>query len=235
MKFYYSFIFLAFLSSQSVFASDTTYRRSPWQMAISFGLSSNRANGSMADFTQTYNHEFNIRDAEQKDGGGFLFNVTVQREFANYFYVKSGLGLIQKNVNPEEKSYPLYKDSLNTGYIFIPVLIGARTALNPKKTIGVFFETGVAGNFKILDKSYCGPDRVAFKINPFVLSFQASGGFNFALGDKANLILQYTYSADLTNAYMETLYLGATNLTYYVGNYKWLTNSLSLGIQWPLP
>lgn len=228
------FILLISISSQHLFASDTTYRKTPWQITIYGGFNNSRVSGSMVQFIQTFSHDFNITGPDQQDGGGLFANVAIQKDFAEYFYVKSGLGFIHKQVNPEEKAYPLYKDSLNTNYLNIPLLVGAQGPLNQKKTIFIFFETGVAGNFKLSDKTYSGPDRVAFETKPFIINYQASTGFNFYIGQNTFLLLQYTYSVDLTNAYKETLYLGATDLTYFVGYYKWNTSSISLGIQWSL-
>jgi hypothetical protein len=227
------FILLISISSIHLFASDTTYRKNPWHMSIAMGPNYNSVGGSMVDFDKTFNDMAHVT-AEQKNTVGWFINYSVQKNFADAFYVKSGLSFIHKQVNPQENTDVVYRDSMNTGYLSIPALIGISAPLNLKKTIGFFAETGLAGNLKITDHSYHPPDRIGFETLPVVLSFQFSAGFTFGVWENASFILQYGYSADLTNAYKETRYFGAPQMPIYVGYYKYFTNSVSLGVQWGL-
>jgi len=200
-------------------------------MIYSLGFNYNKVGGSMPDFIEKFSREFRTPMPKQSDGGGIQVGVVVQKDMSEWLYLKSGFGLVHKKVNPEEQAYPLYKDSLNSWYISIPLLIGVQTSLDAKKTIDAFFETGILGNFAIGDKSYKAPDRVAFSHSGAVATYQVSAGFSFIVAPNASLVLQYAYSLDISPAYRETLYLGATNQTYFYGDYKYHTSSLSLGLK----
>jgi hypothetical protein len=210
-------------------AQDSASKKTSWHMIYSIGFNTSSVVGSMQDFTEKHNTGYAA--PQQKDGGGFEMGVKVQKDINDWFYLKSGLVLVQKNVNPQWNTYILYQDSLNTGYLAIPFLAGVQTYLNSKETIELFCETGILIDFAIYDKSYCGPDRVAFSKSTVVATYQISPGIGFKIASNAFLVLQYAYSLDLTPAYKETLYYGATNQEYFYGDYKYRTNSLSLSLR----
>jgi hypothetical protein len=226
---YFAFFLLAI--SLKANAQDSTRQKTSWHMTGSLGFNMNHVRGSMQDYTEKWSAQFPNSTPEQKNGGGFQFATTVQKDVGNWLYLKSGFGLVQKNVNPEENTYILYKDSLNTGYIFIPVLIGAQTFLDSKRTISLFCETGILTNFAISDQTYSGPDRVDFSRSSVVATYQISAGIGYVVGSNATLILQYAYSMDVSPAYKETLYYGAPNQKFLYGDYKYHTSSLSLGLK----
>jgi hypothetical protein len=153
-------------------AQDSASHKSSWHMIYSLGFNYNQVGGSMPDFIEKFSREFGTPMPRQNDGGGIQLGVFVQKDISEFLYLKSGFGLTFKNVNPEEQAYPLYKDSLKTDYISIPLLIGVQTSLNEKKNIDFFFETGILTNFAIGDKSYKAPDRVAFSHSTVVATYQ---------------------------------------------------------------
>jgi hypothetical protein len=233
MKFFCIFILMVSMSAHAAIISDTVYRAYPWQMMIAAGYTYNTVGGTMVDFNQKFNEILGTH-AEQTDNGGFQVNLSIKKGFGGYYYAKSGIGYIHKQVNPQKYSYPLYKDSLNTSYLSVPVLIGFKLPMDQRNTASFFCETGIAGNIRVSDKSYKAPDRVGFEVIPLALDFQAAAGFDLTLSPNASIVFQYTYTSDLTGAYKETLYLGATNQTYFEGYYKYHTSTFSLGIQWGL-
>jgi hypothetical protein len=198
------------------------------------GYNSNLVTGSMVDFTNKFNHIDGLSDARQTNQGGYLVNILFQKNISEYFYLKSGLGFVHRQVYPENNTYNLYKDSLNTDYLNIPIIIGSSFSVNNKKTINLFVETGISGEFKISDNSPKAPDRWGFQALSFLLNFQISGGIDFKVANSASILLQYGYSFGLTNAYKEELYYGAPNEPIFTGYYKYTTNSLSLGMKWEL-
>ena len=219
-------IMLIFVICLNTYASDTTYKKNSWYLSLNVGYGSNTVCGSMWDLIK--DNSGRNATIEQMNTWSFFFNVAATKYFGKFYYFKAGLGYSHKNVDPEENSPVVYKDSLNTSYLTVPVLVGVRLPLNKKRDILFILETGLAGNFKLADKTYSGPDRVSFEANPVVLSYQASGGFEMVLNPKTSFLMQYLFSADLTNAYKETLYVGY-NKAYY---YKYLTNAFSLGLKW---
>jgi opacity protein-like surface antigen len=226
-------ILIIFTVSQTR-AGDTTSPKKPWYISVGGGYTSSRAGGSLVKMVDEFNQQFGIKKMIQKDGGGFEINVGLQKRFSDQAYFKTGLGYIQKKVNPEENSYPLYKDSLKTGYLSLPFLFGVDVPLNRSKTIALFFDAGPYVNFKIIDKTTHGQDRAGFKTFPVVVGARGSAGVSFVVSPSVKLQLQYTYSADITNTYNETLYWGGTNEPYRTRSYKYMTHSFSLGFQWPL-
>ncbi|HTB24454.1 MAG TPA: hypothetical protein VK711_03745 [Puia sp.] len=113
----------------------------------------------------------------------------------------------------------------------IPIIVGSSFSLNDKKTINLFLGTGISGDIKISDNSFKAPDRMSFGTLPFVVNFQISGGFDYSMSNKVPIVLQYEYIVGLSNAYKEQLYYGAPNEPIFTGYYKYLTNSLSMGIK----
>ncbi len=208
--------------------------QNPWYITINAGYTINKAGGSLVDMVQQLDREYGIKNATQKNGGGYEINVHFQRKISDFVYIKTGLGYIQKQVNPEENSYPLYKDSLKTGYLSIPFLFGVGIPLNKSESFQLLMEGGPSGNIKLIDKTYHGPDRAGFKTYPFVLGLQAGAGIAFKLQSAVRMQLLYTFRQDLTHAYDESLYWGAPNEPIRTRSYTFRTSSFSVGIQWPL-
>jgi hypothetical protein len=227
---------LMLLAAQSSFAEDSTHvhKRKPLFLSITAGYTSTRAGGSLVSMVQEFNQQFNIHNAYQKNGGGIALSVLLQKQFSGIVYYKTGLSYIQKHVYPEGNSYPLYKDSLNTGYLSVPLLFGAMQPLNRAKTIWVSIEAGPVGGFKIVDKTYKAPDRAGYKTMPVVLSGCGGAGLTFGSQYATRLQLHYSYTADFTNAIDETLYWGGTNEPYRTRSYKYKTQSFSIGLLLPL-
>jgi hypothetical protein len=222
------------LAIHSCYAADTTYRKKPWFMSFSVGYTSSHAGGSLVDMVQQLDGQFGARNPYQKNGGGFAIDVLFQKQFTPVGYYKIGLGYIQKHVYPEENSYPLYKDSLNTGYLAIPFLFGFTEPLNKSRSIWFSLEGGPTGSIAIVNQTYRAPDRVDYKTLPVVLGFRGGASISFGLPKDMRLVMSYSYSVDITNAINETLYWGAPNEIYRTRSYKYQVQAFSLGFQWPL-
>lgn len=203
-------------------------------MSIRGGYTSNKAFGSLVNLVQNYDNQFGVRGARQKDGSGFALGVNFQQMLSEPGYLKFGLNYLQKQVNPEEGSYPLYKDSLKTGYLSLPLLIGIMEPLNLKKTIFLSAEAGPSGNFKLIDKSWSGPDRVSFRTSAIVLGFQAGAGITLVAPSGVRWLFQYSYMRDITKAYTESLYIGTPTNPTQTFEYKFSTQIFSIELQWPL-
>src|ERR1700759_1694312 len=106
---YFAFLLLAI--SLKTNAQDSTRKKTSWYITYSLGFNMNQVGGSMQDYNEKSNSRLPNATPQQKNGGGFQFATTVQKDIGNWFYLKSGFGLVQKNVNPEENTYILYKDS----------------------------------------------------------------------------------------------------------------------------
>lgn len=216
------------------FASDSTFKKYPWQLSVMIGFNSNTVAGSMVDFTNKFNHIDGLSDAKQTNQGGYLFNISLQKNICEYIYLKSGVGFVHKQVYPENNTYILYRDSLNTDYLNIPLIVGSSFSVDNKQAIHLFLETGISGDVKISDNSPKAPDRMSFSTLPFVVNFQISGGVDYSMSNKVSVVLQYEYILGLSGAYKEQLYYGAPDLPIFTGYYKYVTHSLSMGIQWKL-
>lgn len=166
----------------------------------------------------------------QVNGGGFLIYAVIQRQFTKSLYLKYGLGYIQKQVNPEENSYELYKDRLKTGYIFLPVFAGFN-CIPLNKQIAINLECGPAVNFKVIDKSTTGVDRVDFKTKPIVISGCFGAGISYWANEKIKLSLNYQFISDLTEDYIEYLYWNSSERRKAF-NYKFKSNVFTIAIQW---
>jgi hypothetical protein len=216
------------------FASDSTYKKYPWQLSVMLGYNSNTVTGSMVDFTNHSNGIEGLSDAIQTNKGGYSCNISLQKNISEYFYFKTGLGFSHKQVYPENNTNHIYRDSLNTNYFNIPLVFGSSISLNNKQTVHIYFETGFSADIKISDKSSMGPDRASFETLPSYINFQASGGADISVSKNVAVVLQYQYTLGLSNAYKEELYYGATNQPIFTGYYKYLTNSISIGIKWKI-
>jgi hypothetical protein len=80
---------MAFLQSVSFhsFASDTTYRKHPWLMSGSAGYTINKAFGSVMDNEAEINAMSGIKNARQKNWGGFELKAGFQKQIGRFFYL----------------------------------------------------------------------------------------------------------------------------------------------------
>ena len=230
----FCFCLFCLLITHFAFAGDTTYRKKPLFLSVNAGYTSTHASGSLVSMVQSLNHEFGINNAYQKNGGGFAVSVLLQKQFSNLAYYTTGLGYIQKHVFPEGNSYPLYKDSLNTGYLAVPFLFGLAMPLDRSQSVCLTIEAGPVGDIAIVDNTYKAPDRVGYKTLPLVLGASGGAGISFGSPGGMRLTIHYSYSADITNAVNETLYWGAPNEMYRTRSYKYDVQSFTIGFQWPL-
>jgi hypothetical protein len=233
MRQIFVFMLLVISFGQS-FAADSTFKVYPWQLSVTGGFNSNTVIGSMVDFTNKFNHIDGLSDAKQTNQMGYSINLSIQKHISQYFYLKTGLGFVHKQVNPQNNTNNIYRDTLSTNYIRIPLLIGSMFSVNNKKTIQLFAETGISGDFKISDDSPKAPDRAGFQVLPILLNFQLSGGLNFKVNNATAIVLQYEYSLGISNAYKEKLYYGSPNEPIFTGYYSYQTNSISIGVKWEL-
>jgi len=70
------------------------------------------------------NNQFNDDNIQMRNKTGFLFPFQLEKPVTDYFFIRGGIGYVQKQVNPMENSYSIFWDKLKTGYLSIPVLAG---------------------------------------------------------------------------------------------------------------
>lgn len=215
-------------------AQDSTQHKNPWYITIGGGVTINRAFGPMLNQVYEFDREFGIKKELQKNGTAYEIDVNFQKMCGQLVYIKTGFNYVQKQVNPEEASYPLYKDSLKTGYLQIPLLAGVAVPLNLKKTILLSVETGPTANFKVNDQTHHGIDRAGFETFSFVLGWQGGAGFTFRNPNGSGWQLLYTFRTDLTYTYNESLYWGGTNEPIRTRAYQLRTHAFTLGYVWAL-
>jgi hypothetical protein len=227
------FLLLSLIFANQTFASDTTYRKKPLYISVIAGYTSNRMFGTMMDHYNGFNYQFNIKNARQENGDGWALGVNLQKQISKVIYFKTGLTYMQKQVNPLENSFMKYKDSLKTGYLSIPALVGFTDALNKNKTIFLSLELGLSGDFRLIDHSHAAIDVAGFETNFATLSLQTGCGLTFRMPSGGCLDLHYSYLVNMTEAYKETLYWGG-NPIYRDFSYKYQTQFFSLGLRWPI-
>ncbi|HEX4851459.1 MAG TPA: outer membrane beta-barrel protein [Puia sp.] len=241
-------ITLLFIIPAKSFAQDTTQNLSktpakgspkelangkkPFYISFGAGYTLNSVFGSMHDRNVQYGYPMDGK-IHMKDNGSFIIQVQLQKYFAPNFYLSGGLNYISKRVNPMEGTISIYKDSLNTGYLSVPVYIGANVLPVISNSFNIFFELGAITNFKVVDKSSSGPDRVGFKTQPVTFSLSPGLGLSLATSPTQKFIFQYHFMYDLSNAYVETLYWSSAepNKNFV---YKYKTSVFSLAYQWQL-
>ena len=203
-------------------AQDTTHHKRPWFISLGGGYNSTKVFGKLLDKVGTY--------STQKNGGSFEINFSAQKQLSELPYIKIGISYLQKRVNPgENPDVVVYKDTLQTGYLSVPLALGLMIPLDPKKRVFFSLEAGLSGNFKISGRSYHGPDQAGFKTLPVVLGAQGSGGVIVKLSSLFRLQFLYTYRRDLTDAYRENLYWDAGEATRTAA-FGMRTNSFSAGL-----
>lgn len=195
-------------------------------ISVNAGYTFNTVYGSMVK----RNNDFGENVTMTNRGGflvGVLFETPMQQSYLRY-----GIGYIQKQVNPMNGTYAIFKDTLNTGYISLPFLVGSNI-FPTDRPVNIQVEAGPVANFRLIDNSSTGPDRVGFKTPFFTLSACAGASVSFLANNKMKLLLQYRYMVDMTNSYVETLWWSSQepNKEFI---YKYKTHAVSLGIQWPL-
>jgi len=203
-------------------------------MSGSAGYTINKAFGSVMDNEREFNAMFRITNARQKNWGGFELRAAFQKEISRLFYFKTGLGYLQKQVNPEEGGFMLYKDSLKTGYLSIPVLAGVVMPLNTSQTILFSLEGGAYSDFRLIDKTTSAIDLAGFSTSSVALGLQGGCELTFDLRGGSTAFIQYSYKVDMTDAYKETLYWGAPGELYRTLSLKYRTQVISLGWKWEL-
>lgn len=225
---------LFFSATGQSFAQDSVSHKNPWLISGSAGYTINKGFGSLLDKDKEFNAMFGIKDATQKNWGGFELKVGLQKQLNQYVYFKTGLSYLQKQVNPEEGGYNLYKDSLKTGYLTIPFLGGIIVPVNPARTILFSLEGGASANFRLIDNTKHAIDEVSFSTSSVTLALQGGCGLTIDLHSGSRAFVQYSYMVDLTDAYGITLYWGAPGQTYRSFDMKFRTQVISLGWQWQL-
>jgi hypothetical protein len=211
------------------FASDSTHRKTPLLISISGGLTSNTVHGSMVDRNTEFSYGHNT---EQQNKIGFILNLRIKKKLSDFYFLKYGVSIIQKNVNPMVNSYSLYLDTLKTAYLSAPFMAGINF-LPSGSFINLSLAFGPSLSFVVNDKSTSGPDRVGFSTSGLNVSLCTEATLSFPATSKARFFIQYNNIYDITNSYVETLYWSnAEPNKKFV--YKYITNSLSLGFQWPI-
>jgi hypothetical protein len=200
------------------------------ELSISFraGLTSNTVVGSMVD----RNEEFEGPELEQGDKVSFAMLFDMQKQLSENLFLTFGLGYVQKNVNPMQNGTSIYRDELKTGYITVPVTVGANF-LPVNDRFNILVNLGPALNFRLIDKSLSGPDRVDFKTSFLAVSLNTGVALRYELTQKVRLMFQYQFIADVSNSYVETLYWSNLEPNKKF-EYKYRTHLLALGFQWPL-
>jgi len=211
---------LLFLNLDKACAQDSTIRKNPFFLSVGAGYASNSVYGTMADHILTYWYPTGGK-LHMENGGSFMIQIQGGKYISSHFYIASGLNYIVKKVNPMEETIVVYRDSLNTGYLSVPLLFGANLFPVNKSAFNAFLEFGPVANFKVSDKSYAGPDRVGFKTSPLTLSICPGVGISLSASPTQKFILQYQFMYDLTNAYVETLYMSQDDPNHdYAYKYK---------------
>jgi hypothetical protein len=172
------------------------------------------------------------QNVKMETRGGYFFAFDLEKHLTKLIYLKTGVGFIQKEVNPMVNTYAVYKDKLKTGYIGIPIELGVNL-LPPGKFLNLDLTIGTSTNLRVVDKSYTGPDRVGFKTSSLTEAVSAGFRLSFSENSTVGSFLQYNYTHDITNSYIETLYWSSAepNRKFYY-NYK--TQMFSIGFLWKI-
>jgi hypothetical protein len=178
------------------------------------------------------NNRFNDESMKMTDKAGFLLSVQLEKQFNDILFIRSGIGYTQKQVNPMQNSFSIYWDRLKTGYLSVPVLAGVNLIPSDQR-LQLSLTFGPTVNFRLVDRSYVGPDRVDFKSSFVSTSLHAGAALGCALSPRTKIVIQYNYLHDISNTYIETLWWSPEEpKKEFIYRYK--TSSFSLGFQWPL-
>src|ERR1044072_717782 len=179
-------ILFAVLATINTFANDTT-RRKPLYLSISAGLTSSKVYGSMVDRNEQYDNT-----VTQENGGGFAITFHLKKTIGDFFYFKTGLNYLLKQVDPQQNSGVVYKDHLKTHYLSLPILFGLNF-LPAESKFNASVELGPSADFKIIDKTYIAPDRKSVKVNFASLALNPGATISYAASPKVSMQLQYSY------------------------------------------
>ena len=176
------------------------------------------------------NEQFD-KTVTQENTGGFAINFHLKKMVSDFLYFKTGLNYILKQVDPQQNSGVVYKDRLKTHYLSLPILFGLNfRPVNSKFNASV--ELGPSADFKLVDKTYVGPDRKSVKTNFASLAITPGATLSSAASPTVNLVLQYSYLHSITNNCVEHLYWGSTAEPIKKFVYKYNTQMVTFGIQW---
>ena len=209
---------------------DTTAPGRSWYFSLSAGFTSNTVFGSEVDQIKTLSPRY--MEPQQKNRGGVTFDVGFQKYVSSMVYLRLGLGYMWKQVNPQENSYVLYKDSLKTGYLTVPFIWGISQPVNPSHSLLVMLEAGPVGCLKLVDKTTTGQDREGWQTFAGVADIVAGGGIAL-VAPGVRVALLYHYQRDLTDAYHEILYWGGNPLIK-TNVYRYSSHVVSIGFQWAM-
>ncbi len=210
----------------NVIAQEPISRKKPLYLSFEGGYVANTVFGSIVNFENTNGNA--PRGLHMRDGGGITLQAGIQKYFSEYLFFKTGLQYIHRKVNPESGTYLLYQDSLNTGYLSIPVMVGINALPVSKSSLNLSFEFGPVFNFAAIKKSKVGPDRVGFSTYPVSISLSPGVLLSWATSPTQRILVHYSYVVDITNAYKEPIY----PRDYY---YKYKSNVFSFVFQVTIP
>jgi hypothetical protein len=216
---------LILLFITATFALNSYSQKKTW-LSISGGYTNSTVIGSMVKRNIQFGDE-----VKQTNRSGFSLNALFETPL-NPAYIKYGLGLLYRQVNPMNGTWALYKDELKTTYLSLPFLIGGKV-LPPTNAINWQIEAGALANMRIGDNSEIGPDRVGFKTPFLTASLCAGTTVSMQINSGLKWIFEYRYIADITSSYIEALYWSSEepNKKFI---YKYRTHSISMGFQWRL-
>ena len=167
----------------------------------------------------------------QENTGGFAVNFHLKKMVSEFFYFKTGLNYLLKQVDPQQNSGVVYKDHLKTHYLSLPILFGLNFRPAESK-FNASVELGPSADFKVIDKTYIAPDRKSVKVNFASLAINPGATISYAASPKVYLQLQYSYLHSITNTFVTHLYWGSTAEPIKKFVYKYSTQMVTFGIQW---
>jgi hypothetical protein len=220
-------LLFSLLATFNIFANDTTINRKPLYLSISTGFTSNKVYGSMVDRNEQFD-----KTVTQENTGGFAINFHLKKRMSDFLYFKTGLNYILKQVDPQQNSGVVYKDRLKTHYLSLPIIFGLNFLSAEKSKFNASVELGPSADFKLVDKTYVGPDRKSVKTNFASLALNPGATISYATSAGITLVLQYSYLHSITNNCVEHLYWGSTAEPIKKFVYKYNTQMVTFGIQW---
>jgi hypothetical protein len=176
------------------------------------------------------NEQFD-KTVTQENTGGFAVNFHLKKMVSDFFYFKTGLNYILKQVDPQQNSGVVYKDRMKTHYLSLPILFGLNFRPAESK-FNASIELGPAADFKLIDKTYTAPDRKSVKTNFASVALTPGTTLSYAASPKVSLLLQYSYLHSITNNCVEELYWGSTAEPIKKFEYRYNTQMVTFGIQW---
>jgi hypothetical protein len=224
-------LIVSILFSGDLAAQKNDFAKSQTFLSITAGYASSHVFGTMPQKDLQYDAPLGGK-LHMENGSGFTFGIIAQRNLSDYFYLRSGLQYIQRQVDPEEKTIVFYKDSLKTGYLSLPILFGINV-WPQGHPVNLSFEFGPVANFRLSDRTKIGPDRVAFKTSFASLSLCPGATLSFSSTSGQMLLLHYSYMFDITNAYVEYLYWNSSDPRRPF-TYKYGTSIFSFAYQWTI-